>query len=129
MTFEQGFAEAERAAGAALKVAGALTAASKQMEKAAAEGDLGKIRKAAERMAALADSMRQEAINAGAAWPFSAAEEDTYLRESYAAELVEAASVANLQIQRRDEGPIVNAERAVALASAEIEHSKLLRKS
>lgn len=123
MTFEQGFAEAERAAGAATKVAAALAGAAKQMEKAAAEGDLFKMRKSADRLAALVESMRQEAVNAKAAWPFAPDEEEIYLRESYATELVAAAEAANLAIQRRDEGLIafpsvvrvLPSERAVKL--------------
>ncbi len=117
MTFEQGFAEAERSAGAATKVAAALTGAAKQMEKAAAEGDLFKMKKAADRVATLVDSMRQEALNARAAWPFTAEEEENYLRESYAAELIAAAELANLPIQRRDEGLIVFPSVVRVLAS------------
>ncbi len=123
MTFEQGFAEAERAASAAAKVVGALAGAVKQLEKAAAEGDLFNMQKAGERLAAIIESTRQEVVNARAAWPFSPEEEAAYLRESYAEEVIETARAENLRIQRRDEGlilfpsilRILAAERAVKI--------------
>lgn len=106
MTFEQGFAEAERAAGVAGKVVRALAGAVKQMEKAASDGDLFKMRKASERIAGIVESTRQDVLNARQAWPFSAEEEENYLRDSYAGEIMEAAKTENLQIQQRDEGLI-----------------------
>jgi hypothetical protein len=107
VTFEQGFAEAERAASAAGKVVGGLAGAMKQMEKAAAEGDILKMRKSAERLGTLIDSTRQDVMNARSAWPFSAEEEEQYLRDSYAGEVMDTAKAEHLQIQRRDEGLIV----------------------
>jgi hypothetical protein len=107
VTFEQGFAEAERTASAAGKVVGVLAGAVKQLEKAAAEGDLFKMRKACERLSTVVESTRQDVLNARSAWPFSAEEEDVYLRESYAGEVMETAKAENLPIQRRDEGLIV----------------------
>ena len=123
MTFEQGFAVAEQAAGVAGKVAVTLTSAAKQMQKAAAEGDLFKMKKSAERMAALVESMRQEVVNAKTAWPFELEDEETYLRDSYAEEVIATAKAANLFIQRRDEGliafpsilRILPAERAIKI--------------
>lgn len=67
MTFEQGFAEAERAASTAGKAVRGLAGAVKQLEKAAAEGDLLKIRKASERLATMIESTRQEVVNARSA--------------------------------------------------------------
>jgi len=107
VTFEQGFAEAERAAGAAGKVVAALAGAVKQLEKAAAEGDILKIRKTAERLGTIIESARQDVVNARSAWPFSADEEEAYLRDFYAGEVVEAARAEGLQIQRRDEGLVL----------------------
>ena len=106
MTFEQGFAEAERAASVAGKGVRVLVGAVKQMEKAALEGDLFKMRKTSERIAAILESTRQDVLNARQAWPFSAEEEENYLRDSYAAEIMAAAKAESLQIQKRDEGLI-----------------------
>jgi hypothetical protein len=107
VTFEQGFAEAERAASVAGKAAATLAATVKQLERAASEGDLQKMRKLSERLSVIIDSTRQELANAGAAWPFSPELEEAYLRESYADEIIETARAENLQIQRRDEGLVV----------------------
>lgn len=107
MTFEQGFAEAQRAAGAAAKTAATLTATVKQLERAAAEGDLLKMQKLAARLSTLVESTDQEVRNASSAWPFSPEAEESYLRESLAAEIVQTAQADNLPIQRRDEGLIV----------------------
>jgi hypothetical protein len=107
VTFEQGFAEVQRAAGVAGKAAGALAATVKQLERAAIEGDLQKIQKLAARLAALVESADQEVRNASASWPFSPEAEEAYLRESLTNEIVQTAQAENVQIQRRDEGLIV----------------------
>ncbi len=107
LTFEQGFAEAERAADAAVKVAGALTGAVRQLKRAASEGDLQKMRKASDRLAVVLESTRQDVANARTAWPFSPEEEEKYMRDSYAGEVIGAATAENLQIQERDEGLVI----------------------
>ena len=107
MTFEQGFADAEQAASAAGKGVGALAGAVKQLARAASEGDLSKMQKASERLATLLESSRQDVLNARSAWPFSPEEEEKYLRDSYAAEVIDAARAASLSIQQLDEGLLV----------------------
>lgn len=106
MTFEQGFAEAERSANTAAKAAAALAGMVKQLAKAAADGDISKIRRLSERLATLNESARQEVLNASSAWPFSPEQEEQYLRESYASELMEVAQAEKFQLQQRDEGLI-----------------------
>ncbi len=107
MTFEAGFADTERAATATTKVVATLAAAARQFHKAASEGDLLKMRKVSERLSTILESTRQEVGNARSAWPFSPEEEEKYLKESFAAELIEAAKGEGLQIQQRDEGLVV----------------------
>jgi hypothetical protein len=107
VTFEQGFAEAERAAKAAGKVIAVLAAAVKQLERSALEGDLQKMQKASARLVTLFESMRQDIVNARSAWPFSPEEEEKYLRDSYATEIIAAAKAEQLRIQQRDEGLVV----------------------
>jgi len=104
VTFEQGFADAERAASSAGKTVALLAGAVKQLQKASTEGDLYKMRKASDRLVSMLEAARQEVANARSAWPFTMEEEETYLRDSYAAELVEVARQENLPIQQRDEG-------------------------
>lgn len=107
MTFERGFADAERAASEAGKVVATMAGAVKQLQKAASEGDLQKMRKSSERLAPILESTRQEIANARSAWPFSPEEEEEYLRESYAREVIDAAKAESLPIQQRDEGLVV----------------------
>ncbi len=107
MTFEAGFADAERAAVAAGKVIGALGGAMKQLHRATSEGDIYKMRKSSDRLVTILESTRQEVENARSAWPFSPEAEEQYLKESYAAEVIERAKSESLQIQQRDEGLVV----------------------
>ncbi len=104
MTFEQGFADAERAATSAGKTVTLLSGAVKQLQKASSEGDLNKMRKASDRLVTVLESARQEIANARSAWPFSLEDEEAYIRDSYSEEIVAAAKTENLSIQQRDEG-------------------------
>lgn len=107
MTFEDGFADTERAATAAAKGVAVLSGAVKQLHRAASEGDLQNIRKACDRLVTLLESTRQEIANARSSWPFSQEAEETYFRESYAGEIIDAAKAEGLQIQQRDQGLVV----------------------
>lgn len=107
MTFEVGFADAERAAIAAGKVISLLAGAMHQLQRATVEGDIVKMRKSSDRLATILASTEQEVENARSAWPFTAEAEEQYLKESYAAEVIEQARSENLQIQQRDEGLVV----------------------
>jgi len=102
MTFERGFAEVERSAIAAAKASGAIVAAAKQLQRAAQEGDINKLRRAAERLSTATDAARQDIANAKTAWPFTDQEEKAYLAESYQVELLEEAGRAGLTIHSRD---------------------------
>ncbi len=129
VTFEQGFSDTERAASAAGKGIALLAAAMKQLQKAASEGDILRARKASERLVAILESTRQEVGNARSAWPFSPEAEEAYMRDQYAADLMEAAAAENMQIQKRDEGliafpsivRILASERAVKLNRKKIQ--------
>ena len=101
-TFERGFAGVERSAIAAAKTSGAIVAAAKQLQRAAQEGDINKLRKAAERLSAATDAARQDIANAKTAWPFGEQEEKAYLADAYQVELLEEAERAGLTIQARD---------------------------
>jgi hypothetical protein len=107
VTFEGGFADTERAASAAGKAVAALAGAVKHLQRAAAEGDLHKMRKASERLLTILESTRQDVLSARSAWPFSPEGEEKYLRDSYAGEVIDAARAESLHIQQRDEGLVV----------------------
>ena len=102
-TFEEGFADSERAAGAVTKSATALLSSAKQLERAAATGEIGALRKASDRLAALVETVRQDVSNAKSSWPFSPAAEEEYLRANFESEVVEAARRAGLQVLRLDQ--------------------------
>lgn len=102
MSFEEAFADAERSAAAAVKAGGLIASAAKQMQKAAQEGDIVKLRRTAERLTIASDAARQDVANARTAWPFSESEERDYLADGYESELREEALRAGLKIYSRD---------------------------
>jgi hypothetical protein len=101
-TFEHAFEQLERAADSAAKAAAAVLTASRQLKKAARQGDISGLRRSADRLALTLDALRQEAANARAAWPFGVDAEETYLKEGYESELVAAAQASGLNIAERD---------------------------
>jgi hypothetical protein len=107
MTFEGAFTDTERAASSATKSVADLAAALKQLQKAAAEGNLADMHKSAEKLTVITQSVCQEVENTKAAWPFTPDAEEHYFRESYANEILEAARANNIQIQRLDDGYLV----------------------
>src|SRR5262249_38781817 len=102
VTFEEGFAEVERAAAAAERAAKTLAAAAKAMVRAAQEGDIGAIGRNAQRLGDAVDSAAQETAGARGAWPFSGEAGEQFLRDDYTAELLGAAERIGLNMQPRD---------------------------
>jgi hypothetical protein len=102
VSFEQGFAEVEKAAGAAEKAAKSLAAAAKAMVRAAQEGNIGAISRNAQKLNEAASTAARESANAGAAWPFNAQSEEAYLQDRYARELLAIADSIGLKMQPRD---------------------------
>ena len=101
-TFEQGFEGTERAADAASKAVGSLLGATKQLKKAARDGDTAAIRRSSERLGLAMDAVRQEVANARGSWPFSEDEEEAYLKDTYETELLAAARATGLRMDQRD---------------------------
>jgi hypothetical protein len=102
VNFEEAFAQAERAAQAATDAATRLVRAAKALAKAAAEGDIGRFRKASERLSEEAYAARNEAANACAAWALDPETEERYLHEEYAEELLRTAQANGLKMLRQD---------------------------
>ena len=102
VSFEQGFADVERAAAAAEKAAKALAAAAKAIVRAAQEGDIGALGRNAQKLGDAAEVAAQETANARRAWPFSPEAEERFLQEGYTAELLGAADSIGLRMQQRD---------------------------
>jgi hypothetical protein len=101
-TFEQGFADAEKAADSTIKSAADLARLAKALQKAAKEGNIAAIKREASRLDDALGSLRQEVANAIETWPFHDEEEEEYLREHYAAELRDVAAEKGLEIYERD---------------------------
>ena len=102
MSFEQGFADVEKAAAEAEKAAKSLAAAAKAMVRAAQEGDIGTIGRNAQKLGDAAEAAAQDAAKARNAWPFSPEAEEGFLQDGYTAELLDAAETAGLKMQPRD---------------------------
>jgi hypothetical protein len=122
-TFEQGFSELENAAGDLVRSTAALLAVAKQVQKAAVDGDIGRLRRQIERLEAGSTMLRREVSNVGAAWAFSPDAEEQHLRDGYRDELLSAAREQGLQLHERDQRliafpsivRILPAERAVRI--------------
>jgi len=107
VTFEKGFADTERAAIVAAKSVVNLVGVLRELQKAAAAGDLVAMRKSTDRAAAVLQSLCQDVENTRIAWPFSTDSEEVYMRESYMGEVVEAARLDSVTVQPLDDGYLV----------------------
>ena len=127
-TFERAFSDAERAADATARAATAVVATAKQVAKAARDGDISRLRKRTDQLTAAGNALRQEVENARSAWPFSPEEEEHYLRERYAAELVDLGKAHALSVHNQDQAlvafpsviRVLPSERAVKINRTKI---------
>jgi hypothetical protein len=117
-TFEKGFDQAERAGATAERAAQAVVAASRQMKRAAADGNIAALRKSADRLAQTVEAAKQEVANARSAWPFTPEEEEAYLRETYANELRTVARNAGLEMRELD-GRLIASPSVLRVAAAD----------
>ena len=101
-TFEEAFSGAESAAASVMKAANSLASLARQMHRAAQDGNIGNMKRSAERMVSTVSLIRQEVDNATRAWPFDDNEEERYLLESYVDELRKVAEQKDLRIHERD---------------------------
>ena len=117
-TFEQAFSDVENAAASALRAANSLASLARQMHRAAREGNIGNMRRCADRMLSSVKLVRQEVDNAANAWPFDDAQEEQYLRDSYTDELKKAAAASHLRIDERD-GRLISHPSVVRILAGE----------
>lgn len=116
----RGVEQACKALGDTLK---AVTRAERALAKAAAEGDIARIRAASEQLTNLAPALRDAAQSAATAWHWSDADIDQYLEREYEHDLVSAAAAQGVRVDRLDDRlsaypvllRIVPAQRAVRL--------------
>ena len=117
-SIEQAFGSTEEAAASALKSATSLTTLTRQLQKAAKEGNIAAIKRTQGKLDAALGDLRQAVADAVQAWPFEEGEEEQYLKEGYAAELLRAASEQNLEIHERD-GQLISHPSIVRVLSRE----------
>jgi hypothetical protein len=117
-TFEDAFSGTENAAASVMKAANSLTSLARQMHRAAQDGNIGNMKRSAERMSNAVSVVRQEVDNATKAWPFDDNEEEQYLRESYTDELIKIAAQRNLRIHERD-GRLISHPSVVRVLAGE----------
>ncbi|HXH23649.1 MAG TPA: hypothetical protein VNI78_00280 [Vicinamibacterales bacterium] len=102
MSFEQACADTERSALDAAKSAAAAVAAAKRLAKAAADGDIAKLRRATETLRTVEQALKADIRNAMLAWPFTPDQEERYLSERYQAELCAIAADRGLDLREQD---------------------------
>ena len=101
-TFEQAFSDTERAADSALKSAGVVNRHARALMRAAKSGNIAAVKRAQSDLDEAMKALRQEVDNANSVWPFREDEEERYLQDGYADELIAAAHDAGLDIYKQD---------------------------
>ena len=102
LNLEEEFDRTEKVAHAAVRAAGRLAAAARALARAAAEGDIARIRRGSERLSQEAESARHEAANASAAWALDPETEEQYLSAEYTEELLHTADASGFKLQLHD---------------------------
>jgi hypothetical protein len=97
---EDALARVERASLAAQTAAANLVKSCKDVVKAAAAGDLGRLHKNLERLTSVSQIAAQQIANAAASWQMSIEDEEGYLRSGYDDELIRTAGVAGIDLRR-----------------------------
>ena len=82
-TFEEGFAEVERAASSVDAALRGANGTARRLGKAAQDGNIGAIRRETERLLNELTAVRQAIGNADGAWPFEPDDERVYLEQRY----------------------------------------------
>lgn len=101
-SFEQAFSDTERAAEATIAAANALARQAKALQKAAKEGNITAIKRQQVSLDAELSKLSQTVNNSVRVWPFQEGQEELYLNEGYAAELIRVAAEQGLQIHELD---------------------------
>ena len=105
-TFEQAFSDTERAADSALVSARQLSNRARALAKAARTGNIAAIRRERSNLKSAMVALSQEVDNANSVWPFQEDEEERYLQDGYADELIAAAQDADLSVYKEDDALI-----------------------
>jgi hypothetical protein len=107
VSFEQACTDAKRLADEAVQASTKLLRASKELAKAADDGDIAKLHKSADKLASAMATARQDVSNATSCWPLSTEDEDRLLRDLFEAELIAAAATEGVTIRRHEQRLVV----------------------
>ena len=97
-TFEEGFAEVERAASSVDAALRGANGTARRLGKAAQDGNIGAIRRETERLLNELTAVRQAIGNADGAWPFEPDDERVYLEQRYMDEIHDEAGKQALNV-------------------------------
>ena len=101
--FEQAFSDAEKAAEAAQKAAADLGRIANALRRAAQKGTIAAVRREQSKLGAALEALQGSVSEARSCWPFSEEQEVQYLKDGYAAELLEVATEKGVKLYERDD--------------------------
>ena len=97
-TFEEGFADVERAADSVDSALRGASGTARRLRKAAKDGNIAAIRRETERLLSELTAVQQAVGNAKDAWPFESEQEREYLEHSYTDEIQNVAATHGLDL-------------------------------
>lgn len=102
-SFEDAFAQTERAADSVVTAASVVLKAAKAMSRASRDGEVARVKKANQQLSVAAQALRQEISNAQSAWPIDPEREEALFAGSFADELIDMGKREGLTITRQDD--------------------------
>ena len=118
-SFEQACAEAKLLADGAVHASTKLLQASRELSRAAEEGDVAKIRRATDKIRGAAAAARQQLANAEGAWSLTAEQEEELLRDYFEDELIETGRREGLVLSRVSHCDLRGHQRAAVVGPTE----------
>ena len=113
---EQAFDGVEQAAAATLDTAAGLIKQARSLQKAAREGNVGRLKRARTDLDVSLGDLMQAVANTVESWAFADEEEERYLDERYSGEFRSVAAEKGLEIHERDGRLIAPVHRAPTAA-------------
>ena len=117
-SFEQAFSATEQAADATIAAANALVKQAKDLKSAAQRGNIAAIKRQQIGLDTALSNLGQTVNNSVHSWPFQEEQEEQYLREDYAAELIQVAAARGLQIHEQD-GRLISSPSIVRILASD----------
>lgn len=117
-SFEQAFSATEQAADATIAAATALVKQARDLKREAQKGNIAAIKRLQGRLDTALAELGQTVNNSAPLWPFPEEQEEKYLREDYAAELIRVAAARGLQIREQD-GRLISSPSIVRILASD----------